>query len=171
MLYRLNSSENREARSGPELPQPFSDTSKIEDLSSARWFIFFSFGSINRKISRSTRVILGYYASQQPAMSKQNTFMGVTCSGADRHLKAALLSIPRWHMEAWSSSLFQRRAAALWAHGWATSAQDSESTWKTANVSLNHWSTTGKWPIHTWALGSCPRPLNSYSSGSWPRFD
>lgn len=44
----------------------------------------------------------------------------------DRHLKAALLSIPRCHMPAWNSSLFGGRAAALWAHGWAASAQDWE---------------------------------------------
>lgn len=95
---------------------------------------------------------------------------GVTCSGAGQTSKSSSVINPKMP-HASLKHLFQRRAAALWAHGWATSAQDSESTWKTANVSLNHWSTTGKRPSHMWALGSCPRPLNSYSSGSWPRSD
>lgn len=107
-------------------------------------------------------MILGHYAPQRPDMSKRNKFGGgASCWGAGQTSKSSPVKI----------CPLQRRAAALWAHGWATSAQDWESTWKTANASLNHWSTTGKQPIHTWALGSCPRPLNSYSPGSWPRFD
>lgn len=71
MLYRLNSSENREARSGPELQTlPRSKTHLLQD------YFFFSFGSVNRKINRSTRVILGHDASQRPDRSEQNRFMG-----------------------------------------------------------------------------------------------
>lgn len=105
MLYRLNGNENREARSGPELPQSFPNTSKTENLPSARSDLFFSFGSVNRKINRSTRVTVGHYASLWPDKSKQMKFRGGSpVQVQDRHLKAALSSIPRCRMPAWSIS-------------------------------------------------------------------
>lgn len=94
---------------------------------------------------------------------------GVTCSGAGQTSKSSSVINPKMpHASLKHLSLSKEGSSTVSPR---MSNLSTESTWKTANVSLNHWSTTGKQPSHMWALGSCPRPLNSYSSGSWPRSD